>query len=344
MIIYKESELPQGSKAWLDLRKSKITATMASVIAGENPFQTADKLWKELLGLIPPQASNWAMERGKRLEPVARKAYEALVGESFEPLCVLSEQHLDDQGQPWIMASLDGMDAFGSKGLEIKSPGEKTHTLALNGTIPLYYRDQMHWQFLASENRFTSIDYVSFNPDFPEGQKLVVIEVFPDLQRQAELLSLAAIFRKCVQERVPPCGSEFEAAAKLFVVANRAAEIANKKLKEAKELVIAAAGGKSQQGSGCLVSVAERKGTVNWESVTTQLAKESGVSEERLEALKGLFTGESKSVTSVKAATDADLVFQQLMKEQQEELSNAVGQVADPEAAVAEVSAVNPVW
>ena len=103
MITYKESYLPQGSQKWLDLRKSKITATMASVIAGHNPFQTPDKLWKELIGLIPPQASNWAMERGKRLEPVARKAYETLVGEPFEPLCVISEQHLDENGQPWIM-------------------------------------------------------------------------------------------------------------------------------------------------------------------------------------------------------------------------------------------------
>ncbi len=344
MIVYTENELPQGSQAWLNLRKSKITATMASVIAGRNPFQTPDKLWKELLGLIPPQASNFAMERGKRLEPVARKAYENLFGESFTPLCVVSEQHLDDNGKPWIMASLDGMDAFGSKGLEIKSPGEKTHRMALAGSVPDYYQDQMQWQFLAAENKFLSIDYVSFNPDFPGNEKLVVIQIFPDLVRQQELLTMAKVFRKCVLEGVPPCGSEFEAAAKIFVVANHNADIYAKKLKEAKELVISAAGGKSQQGSGCLVTVAERKGTVNKDALVAMIAKEFGVSEERIAALTALCTGEATSVTSVKAATDASLVYERVIAERNEGFSNAIPQIADPEGAVAEVSAVSPVW
>lgn len=344
MITYKDAELPQGSQAWHDLRRSKITATMASVISGSNPFQTPDKLWKELLGLIPPQPSNVAMERGKRLEPVARRAYEKLTGESFEPLCVLSEKNLDQNGKPWIMASLDGMDAFGSRGLEIKSPGEKTHRLALGGTIPEYYRDQVQWQFLASENRFHVIDYCSFNPDFPEGERLVVIPVQPDLARQHELLGLAEVFRRCVIEKVPPCGSEFEAAAKLFVVANREAEAANRKLKDAKELVITAAGGKSQQGSGCLVSVAERKGAVAWEDVAMAMAKEYSIPEERIVSLKAAFTGEAKTVTTVKAATDADAIFKQVIEQQQSELSNVVSQLADPEAAKAVVTPVSPVW
>lgn len=242
------------------------------------------------------------------------------------------------------MASLDGMDAFGSKGLEIKSPGEKTHRMALEGNIPDYYQDQMQWQFLASENKFQSIDYVSFNPDFPENERLAVVPFFPDLNRQQELLTLSKVFRKCVLEKMPPCGSEFEAAAKLFVIANRESELVSKRLKEAKELVIAAAGGKSQQGSGCLVSIAERKGSVDMNAVLGFFAKEYGISDDRIEAVKAVFTGATKTVATVKAATDADAVYERVMQEQNEEMENIIFQVADPEAAVAEVTAVSPTW
>lgn len=344
MLRYLESELPQGSQEWLDLRKGHITATMASVIAGNNPFQSPDKLWKEMLGLIPRQESNFAMNTGKRLEPVARNLYEQRVGEQFDPLCIISETEVDVDGKPWIMASLDGMDAFATKGIEIKCPGEKTHLLALSGTAPDYYGDQMQWQFLASENKFASIDYVSYNPKFPESERLVVINVLPDFQRQQELLSMAKTFRQCLKDKVPPCGSEFQAAAKLFVIANKEAEIANLKLEEAKKLVISAAGNKSQNGSGVIVSVSDRKGTVSNDEVLKALVAEFNIPEYRIIELKALHTGPSKQVTSVKAANDANKVYEAALKERKDAFSNIIYDVSNSADAQAEVSHVSPIW
>jgi putative phage-type endonuclease len=344
MLKYLEKDLPQGSAAWLELRKGYITATMASVAAGNSPFQNPDKLWKELLGIIPPQSNNHAMARGKRLEPVARAKYQARTGEYYEPLCLISETELDGQGKPWVFASLDGMDAFDSKGVEIKCPGEKTHRLALQGIVPSYYQDQIYWQYLSSENKLQIIDYVSFNPDFPESEQLVIIPVPLDILRQQELISIAKGFRHCVINKIPPCGSEFEAAAKAFVVANMEAEIANKKLEEAKKAVITAAKGQPQNGSGVIVSIADRKGTVDSAKVLEVLMMEFGISEERIAQIMKDNTGPNKSVTSVKAANDAKRVYDDVMANRFKEMSQSIGQVQDAQASKAAVPEVSPIW
>lgn len=344
MLKYLESDLPQGSDAWLKLREGHITATMASVISGNSPFQNPDKLWKEMLGLIPRQPSNFAMERGKRLEPIARAAYELQTGEQFEQMCVVSEAELDSDGKPWIMASLDGIDCFGIKGIEIKCPGEKTHELALAGACPDYYQDQIQWQFLATENTIKQIDYVCFHPDYPKDKQIAVVNIYPDLTRQAELLSKAKGFRQCLINKIPLCGSEFEAVAKYFVIAAKEAEVANDKMEVAKKLLVEAAGGVSQNGAGVIVSVSERKGTLSYEKLVEQLCAEFAISEDRVNELKAQFTGVGKTVTTVKLANDADRVYQNVLLEQKNELSNIITQVQDADAAQAIVSEVTPVW
>lgn len=339
-----ESELPQGSQEWLALRKGHITATMASVVSGTNPFQNPDKLWKEILGLIPPKEANFAMERGKRLESVARRRYEELTGEIFEQMCIVSELELDSDGKHWIMASLDGMDAFGLKGIEIKCPSLKTHQMALQGQIPNYYEDQIQWQFLASENKMASIDYVSFNPDVEPSKQLAIVPVLPDIARQQELLSLCKTFRLCIKNKVPPCGSEFESAAIMFVIADKELDDAKNKHDEAKKLVIQAANGKPQNGSGVIVSVSERKGTVSMDDVIKTLMAEFNIPEQRVDELKVLHTGNTKSVTAVKAANDAKSVYLKAITDRDEALKCGISSVQNIEQARAEDSAVSPTW
>jgi putative phage-type endonuclease len=379
MLKFLENELPQGSQAWLDMRKDHITATMASKISGTNPFQKPDKLWKEMLGLIPPQPINPAMARGSNLEPEARKLYEQKSGEYFEPMCVISEQHLDPEGKHWIMASLDGADAFIQKGLELKCPGEKTHRIALSGVVPDYYLDQIQWQFLATENQMKIIDYVSYaprtgryamldsnrQPIFTAEEELVIIPVFPDLKRQQELLNMSAAFRQCLKDKIPPCGSEFESAAKLFVIADQEAKVANKKLDDAKKLLLQIANGNPMSGSGAMVSIADRKGSVDQEKVFGQVIAEYDtalmelmnefnipeeriakitISPDRIEEIRAEHTGPSKKVPSVKAANDAGKVYETVILERKQALDNTIVSVINPDAAVSTVTQVSPVW
>ena len=135
-------KLEQGSPEWLSWRKMVITATDASIIMGNNPWDTPYSCWQRKLGLIEEKKSNEAMERGKRLEPEARDKFNALHGFNMEPAVVESTEH------EFLGASLDGITLLGGMLLEIKCGGSKLHDMAVRGEIPAYYRDQMQHQLL----------------------------------------------------------------------------------------------------------------------------------------------------------------------------------------------------
>ena len=77
--------------------------------------------------------ANGAMQRGKTLEPLARRAYVSHTSIDVEPVCVQSLAY------PWMRASLDGLSADGRRVVEIKCPGEKDHQLAGSGSVPGKY-------------------------------------------------------------------------------------------------------------------------------------------------------------------------------------------------------------
>ncbi len=174
-------QVEQGTAEWLDLRRSHITATDISVIMGSNPFKTQAELFREKFGLVPPQASNAAMERGSRLEPEARAKACEVLGFDFYPVVIVSDDY------PWAMASLDGISHLELCDviLEIKCPKEATHIEAIKGRIPEYYRDQMQWQMLVSKAEECS--YFSYRPEFTLFPNFV-IDVLPDKERQEQML------------------------------------------------------------------------------------------------------------------------------------------------------------
>ena len=56
---------------WHDLRKQVIGASEAAALVGEHPYLSYWGLWARKRGMLPPPDDNGAMERGRRLEPVA---------------------------------------------------------------------------------------------------------------------------------------------------------------------------------------------------------------------------------------------------------------------------------
>ena len=239
----KEIYLEQGTPDWLAWRAGerfvdvhgvthpaidgiRITATTASVCGGHSPFATPHQLWGEMLGYRKREDASFAMKRGSALEPKARAEYTKIVGEEYEPLCIESSQ------TPWIAASLDGVDLLRTRGVEIKCPiSENTHDMAMMGTVPPYYFDQMQWQMLSSDNQLTEMDYFSFAPQIGKAHP---ITVRADLKRQAELVEASMRFRLAVMTRVPLSGSEFDQAAKAFLVLNRKLKFLQAQLDEAK--------------------------------------------------------------------------------------------------------------
>lgn len=188
----KEIKLEQGSSEWLSWRKTVITATDASILMGNNPWDTPYQCWQRKLGLIEEKKSNEAMERGKRLEPEARAQFIERHGIQMEPMVVESTEF------DFLGASLDGIDFLGNALLEIKCGGEKLHSMAKRGEIPAYYKDQMQHQLLVTGA--SRCYYYSY-----DGTDGICIEVLPDPEFKAIFMPKARAFWKCVAfSEAPP--------------------------------------------------------------------------------------------------------------------------------------------
>lgn len=343
----KEILLEQGTDDWLDWRAGRdykdvdgtvvsglidsgprITATAASVINGNNPFTSPYELWGEMVGTRQRKEANYVMERGQMMEPKARAAYCKFVGEEYQPLCLESTQN------PWIGASLDGVDLLRTRGVEIKCPlSETTHGMAMNGVVPDYYYDQIQWQMLASDNQLLEIDYFSFAPKIGVAAPIKVLQ---DLVRQEQLIQKALIFRVAVLNKVSLAGSEFEQAAKTYLLLNRQIKDLEAQLTQAKERIKTLADGKPTQGAGVLVTVAETAGRASWEKIANEFAIKGGLTPSDVDTITKQFTSAPKVTITIREAADADAVYQSISQKQ---ITNIV--TIDEKSAVAEPS---PVW
>jgi putative phage-type endonuclease len=174
--------LGQGGAAWEAWRRGGIGSSDAAAVMGVSPWQTPRQLWEVLTGRAPPPQTTFAMRRGLRLEPVARRLYECRTGRLMEPCCVLHDRH------DWLRASLDGLDLAGGVVLEIKAPDADTHRLALAGEVPAHYRPQVQHQLLVSGARLLHYASYSENRAFGPQERLALVEVAPDPGYQARLL------------------------------------------------------------------------------------------------------------------------------------------------------------
>jgi hypothetical protein len=162
---------------------------------------------------------------------------------------------------------------------------------------------------------------------------------------------------------VPPGGPEFERAAKMFVIASIEQKASEKKLEEAKALLLKVSDNKPQSGCGVIISVSDRKGSLNTEKlhqslidefkipadrfnpekILVDIAKEFNVPENRLEELKIKYMGLPKSVVSVKVSNDAAKIYQAAIAEQKAALAE-VDLILVSEDAEMEVTSVAPTW
>ena len=280
-----EIDLEQGSDNWLRWRRGdkyvtsdgvlmagtgdggpRITATAASVIAGSSPFQSPEELWGELMGLRPAKDLNYVMARGKDMEPEARQAYCVIVNEDYQSLCLQSAEH------DWIGSSPDGLDIMRTRGVEIKCPfsdaADGSHRQAMNGVVVQYYYDQIQWQHLSADNLLTEIDYFSYAPSIGYAAP---IPVKVDLERQKWMIEKVIAFRVALMERVPLCGTEFEQAAKSYLLLKRKLDDLTFQVEVAKASLKTLANGKGISGGGVSVGFTKSKPAAQWSKVIDQL-------------------------------------------------------------------------
>ena len=191
--------LEQGSPEWETWRRKGIGASDAGVLLRTSPYNTPLGLWKEKTSRADPEESTFAMRRGNRLEPVARELYIKETGIQADPVCVSHDEY------PWLLASLDGLSPWGEVVQEIKCPKITYHLWALEDQeFPDYYMAQMQQQLLITGASMAHYISYSEHSDMDISERLVIIEVEPNLEMQREILERAKYFWSCVQEDREP--------------------------------------------------------------------------------------------------------------------------------------------
>jgi putative phage-type endonuclease len=209
-------DLAQGSKDWHAWRKRGLGATAAPVIMNEGKFVTPFQLWLECTGLgTRPEPNAFqvaAMERGNRLEPIARMKAEDALQKQFVPICVEHDDY------PHIRASLDGWNWADADGLELKAPNKLDHAKAVAGKVPKHYWGQVQAQML-----ITGAKRWYYGSLYEETGPLAIVEIVPDVEYQTRLLAEMLKFWQLVQTQTPPelCEEDINAlkAAVIFAEA-----------------------------------------------------------------------------------------------------------------------------
>lgn len=151
-------------------------------------------LWKDRLGYEKFQfVSNEHVDRGKRLEPKIRDMVNEMLNMNFEPACI------SRKSQPYLRASLDGIDFEHDVILEIKSPSDKVFAKYLETKeVPSHYYMQIQYQLLVANADYAY--YAFYNESHPEPYIIVVEN---NLELQADIQKRCAMFWEAVERKIP---------------------------------------------------------------------------------------------------------------------------------------------
>lgn len=154
----KKLDVVQRSDEWLALRREKIGASDAATICGVDQYKTAARLWEEKMN-GKSQTETSAMQRGNRLEPIARNLVEKTHNTFYEADVYQSSKY------DWMIASLDGYSESDKKMIEIKCPGENVfNQIVHTNEIPKNWIYQMQHQMCVMELQECTL--IVFNGDY----------------------------------------------------------------------------------------------------------------------------------------------------------------------------------
>jgi len=183
--------IEQDTAKWHEWRSRHIGASDVPIIMGVSPYKTAHQLWLEKTGQSEPFKGNWATERGKKIEPIAREMYNKKYTTNMVPEVAEHPEY------KFLSASFDGIDHYVQRVIEIKFSGAVDHQGAINGHIPVKYIPQVQCQLLVSG--YTHLDYVSYN----DGD-IAVVRVTPNPTIQAQIIEKTKEFWDMIQNKVSP--------------------------------------------------------------------------------------------------------------------------------------------
>lgn len=254
-------ELEQGCQEWHALRKTKITATDASVIMGASHWKTRIQLYNEKLSNDAPMAPNSRMQRGTDLEPIARDLFNIKTGFNMKPAVLIKD---------WAMASLDGLDENIFGVLEVKCPGAIDHERAVNGSVPDHYYPQLQHQMYVAG--VPMVHYFSF-----DGMDGVIVKVKRDDNYIEKMIEEEKKFYECLMNKTPPeplesdyverNDFEWEQCASRWKSVTNSIKELEKEQEELRKQLILLSGDSNTKGAGLSLCQVQRVGNVDYSKI-----------------------------------------------------------------------------
>jgi predicted phage-related endonuclease len=185
----------QGSEAWFENRLGRITGTrFKDLMSGESTKGFKDliaTLTGEILSnQVEETYSNAVMERGKDLEPIARKEYESIFDVQVKEFGFIIPDE-DKFYHEYVGYSPDG------ERLEIKCPLIKAHLNYIErGVLPNEYKWQVQGGLFVTGWEY--IDFMSYYPNL----KPFIIRVEPDEQMHQQITERLKTAIEMVKKRI----------------------------------------------------------------------------------------------------------------------------------------------
>ena len=285
----------QRSAEWHEMRRKFIGASDASTIMGINPYKTIYQLWLEKLGLIEPEPTNAACQRGIDLEPIALDKFNKVYGLEFIPKVVFHPTI------NYMMASLDGVSVLNTSIVEIKCNGKKNHKIASKGQIPAEHWPQLQHQLEVTECHFGY--YYSFDGEDGEIISFERDQSYIDilLEKEAEFWYYVTNFiappitakdhrLQLKKEEVEVIDDpEWEVAIDIYHRHKKQVELSQSFVDSSRETLIKLANGKNCRGAGYKVSKTVKRGAISYadirelQGVDLELYRKSDVEYWRIE-------------------------------------------------------------
>jgi putative phage-type endonuclease len=186
--------IEQRTDEWFQQRLGKVTASRISDVIAKTKTGVSTSRQNYLIQLVSERLTgkkgdsfvNQAMLDGIERESLARQLYMQTRGVSVTEVGFFDHPIIKNSG-----ASPDGAVNAEEDGkyaglIEIKCPIETTHTNTLmSKSVPSKYIPQMQWQLACTGAKW--VDFISYNPNFPDTMQLFVARVERDNDYIAEL-------------------------------------------------------------------------------------------------------------------------------------------------------------
>jgi len=188
--------IEQRTEEWFKQRLGKVTASRISDVIAKTKTGVSTSRQNYLVQLVSERLTgkkgdsfvNQAMLDGIERESAARELYMQTRGVSVTEVGFFDHPTIAMSG-----ASPDGAVNAEEDGkyaglIEIKCPIETTHTNTLmSKSVPSKYMPQIQWQMASVSPNVKWVDFISFNPNFPDTMQLFVARVERDNAYIAEL-------------------------------------------------------------------------------------------------------------------------------------------------------------